>query len=185
MIRRALTSTYLGAFGGLSALIAVLAAVGALHSPTPAASTALHSFCPGIPHQVFGGKPGLPDPKPGYAAHFVFGSRRVVAGQSPGIKLVNEGTDALDGQNGYVQRWRGNSWRKLPNPHAGSAEPLIGFLMTPGLMSACLGPRTGPHWPLGKYRWVQWYEAHSRSGPDGRHRLRAVFWIMAREEVDG
>lgn len=180
MMCQPITSKGLGAFGGFSALIAVLVMLGAPHGRAPVAPGAHHSFCPGAAHTVFGGRPGRPRPKPGYAAHFVFGQRRIVGGQAPEVKLVNEGTDALRGQNGYVQRWRGRSWRKLPNPFAGSAEPLPLVIETPGVKTECIGPLTGSRWPLGKYRWVQWYKAYGKHHrPDGRHRLLATFWIIA------
>jgi hypothetical protein len=180
-MRRLVRTTSLGGFGGLSALLAVFAALGAPYGTTPAATRSNVPFCPGKPHELRG-PGGRPEPKPGYAAHLIVGGTTVVAGQAPEVKLMNEGSDALRGQNGFVQRWKEHSWSKLPNPFSGDPVPPILVLEPPAFVTGCIGPRTGTRWPPGRYRWVQWYRAMGRGGPDGRHRLQAVFRVIEVEQ---
>jgi hypothetical protein len=115
---------------------------------------------------------------PGFEARMTVGPGTPLAGEQPSIRIVNSGRDLLEWGNQRVDRSVGGSWIPMRLP-GGSAEPAFSILVLPESVTGCTGPETGRGWPSGTYRWTLNVNAVARSGPDGRHKLRAIFRLRA------
>lgn len=162
-------------------IVAVLTAV-MLMGVTPAAASRGSAFC--SPHrtlQSFGG-----EPRQGFSAHLVAAPGSVRPGTYGSFRIINEGSDELAEGDEIVQRWTGSSWRRMPE--AGGPKVLALAFALPQSVSGCLGPLTGEHWKVGKFRFLLKVEAiekseHPTGGPIPTHWLGATFRLRGKHAM--